>query len=85
MVNDNHYIDQPYTPDEGYHLSKDLTDQAIRMIRDQKASNPSKPWYTWFCPGANDAPHHVPEDDIAKYRTSSTTATTPTASGRSSG
>ncbi len=68
LVNDNHYIDQPYTPDEGYHLSKDLTDQAIRMIRDQKASNPSKPWYMWFCPGANHAPHHAPEDYIAKYK-----------------
>ncbi|MCB0239243.1 MAG: sulfatase-like hydrolase/transferase, partial [Anaerolineae bacterium] len=43
LVEDNHFIDQPYTPDEGYHLSKDLTDQAIRIIRDNKASNPSKP------------------------------------------
>ena len=31
-----------------------------QMIRDQKASNPSKPWYMWFCPGANHAPHQAP-------------------------
>lgn len=68
LVNDNHYIDQPYLPEEGYHLSRDLTDQAIRMIRDQKASNPSKPWYMWFCPGANHAPHQAPQDYIDKYR-----------------
>ena len=29
LVEDNHFIDQPYTPEEGYHLSKDLADQAI--------------------------------------------------------
>jgi arylsulfatase A-like enzyme len=38
------------------------------MIRDQKASNPSKPWYMWFCPGANHAPHHAPKDYIEKYK-----------------
>ncbi|MCB0001174.1 MAG: arylsulfatase [Anaerolineae bacterium] len=68
LVEDNHFIDQPYTPDEGYHLSKDLTDQAIRIIRDNKASNPSKPWYMWFCPGANHAPHQAPQEYIDKYK-----------------
>ena len=67
LVEDNHFIDQPYTPEEGYHLSKDLADQALRMLRDQQSSNPSKPWYMWFCPGANHAPHHAPEEYIAKY------------------
>ena len=37
LADDNHYIEQPYTPEEGYHLSKDLADQAIAMIRDVKA------------------------------------------------
>ena len=68
LVEDNHFIDQPYPPEEGYHLSKDLADQAIRMLRDQKASNPSKPWFMWFCPGANHAPHHAPKEYIDKYK-----------------
>jgi arylsulfatase len=68
LVEDNHFIDQPYSPEEGYHLSKDLADKAIEMIRDQKASNPSKPWYMWFCPGANHAPHQCPQDYIDKYK-----------------
>ncbi|GAA3921777.1 arylsulfatase [Microbacterium invictum] len=68
LVEDNHFIEAPYTPEEGYHLSKDLADQAIRMLRDQQASNPSKPWYMWFCPGANHAPHHSPKDYAEKYR-----------------
>jgi arylsulfatase A-like enzyme len=68
LVEDNHFVDQPYGPEEGYHLSKDLTDKAIGMIRDQKASNPSRPWYMWFCPGANHAPHHAPKEYIEKYK-----------------
>jgi arylsulfatase len=68
LAEDNHFVDQPYSPQEGYHLSKDLADKAIGMIRDQKASNPSKPWYMWFCPGANHAPHHAPKEYIEKYR-----------------
>jgi arylsulfatase len=68
LVNDNHFVDQEYMPEDGYHLSKDLADKAIGMIRDQKASNPSKPWYMWFCPGANHAPHHAPKDYIDKYK-----------------
>ncbi|GAA1524821.1 arylsulfatase [Agromyces terreus] len=67
LVEDNHFIEQPYSPDEGYHLSKDLADQALKILRDQQSSNPSKPWYMWFCPGANHAPHHAPEEYIAKY------------------
>ena len=64
----NRFIEQPYSPEDGYHLSKDLADQAIRMLRDQKATNPSKPWYLWFCPGANHAPHHVPQEYADKYK-----------------
>src|SRR5215468_6035791 len=68
LVEDNKFIDQPYSPEDGYHLSKDLVDQALQMIRDQKASNPSKPWFMWLCPGANHAPHHAPKEYIEKYK-----------------
>ncbi|HEY8948142.1 MAG TPA: arylsulfatase [Rhizomicrobium sp.] len=68
LVEDNKFIDQPYSPEDGYHLSKDLVDQAMHMIRDQKASNPSKPWFMWLCPGANHAPHHAPKEYIDKYK-----------------
>jgi arylsulfatase A-like enzyme len=68
LVEDNRFIEQPYSPEEGYHLSKDLADQALKMIRDQKSSNPSKPWFMWFCPGANHAPHHSPKEYADKYK-----------------
>ncbi len=68
LVEDNHYVDQPYLPEEGYHLSKDLADKAMSFIRDSKQSHPDKPWFMWFCPGANHAPHHCPQDYIDKYK-----------------
>jgi arylsulfatase A-like enzyme len=68
LVEDNHFIEAPASPEEGYHLSKDLADHALEYIRDQQATNPSKPWFMWYCPGANHAPHHAPEEYIAKYK-----------------
>ena len=68
LVDDNKFIDQPYSPEEGYHLSKDLADQALHMLRDHHSTNPSRPWYMWFCPGANHAPHHCPQEYIDKYK-----------------
>ena len=34
LVEDNRFIEAPYTPEEGYHLSKDMADKAIGMIYD---------------------------------------------------
>lgn len=68
LAEDNHYINQPYLPEDGYHLSRDLADQALHMLHDTKQTKPDKPWFLWFCPGANHAPHHAPQEYIDKYR-----------------
>lgn len=68
LIEDNGFVEAPATPEQGYHLSKDLADKAIQYLKDQKATNPSKPWFMWYCPGANHAPHHAPEEYIAKYK-----------------
>lgn len=68
LIEDNHFIEAPATPEEGYHLSKDLADQALTMLRNQQATNPSKPWYMWYNPGANHAPHHSPKEYADKYK-----------------
>jgi arylsulfatase A-like enzyme len=81
LVEDNHSIEQPYTPEGGFHRSKDLADPALRVIRDQKASNPSKTWFMWFCPGANHAPHQVLQAYLINTRAYSMMALKPTASG----
>ncbi|WP_096786883.1 arylsulfatase [Rhodobacter sp. CZR27] len=68
LIEDNHFVDQPAQPEDGYHFSKDIADKAIRFIRDSKQGDPDKPWYMWYCPGANHAPHHAPQEYIDKYK-----------------
>jgi arylsulfatase len=68
LVSDSHYTEQPYGPEDGYHLSKDLADKAITFIADCKQSQPDRPWYMFYCPGANHAPHHAPQEYIDKYK-----------------
>ncbi len=65
---DNHPIPQPRTPDQGYHLSEDLVDQAQAMIRSQKSAIPEKPFFTYLCFGATHAPHQAPKSYLEKYR-----------------
>src|SRR5438445_7074947 len=43
LVHDNHPVDAPSTPAEGYHLSVDLTDKAIEFIDDVKTIAPERP------------------------------------------
>ncbi|MGB5565329.1 MAG: arylsulfatase, partial [Acidimicrobiia bacterium] len=68
LVYDNHTIDPPATPEEGYHLSADLSEKAIRFVRDAKAIAPEKPWFMYFCPGAGHAPHHVFKEWADRYK-----------------
>jgi arylsulfatase len=68
LVYDNHPVEQPASPEEGYHLTVDLTDKALSFIRDAKAIAPDKPFFLYYCPGACHAPHHVPREWIEKYK-----------------
>jgi arylsulfatase A-like enzyme len=68
LVYDNHPIEQPATPEEGYHLSQDLADKAIGFIRDAKVVDPDKPFFMYFASQAAHAPHHAPEEWIERYR-----------------
>ena len=56
LVCDNHYIEPPRRPEEGYHLSEDLADQAVRMVQDQQQGAPGKPFFLYFALGAMHAP-----------------------------
>lgn len=67
LVYDNHPVDAPGTPEDGYHLSKDLADKTIEFIRDAKVIAPDKPWFTYLCPGAGHAPHHVFKEWADRY------------------
>jgi arylsulfatase A-like enzyme len=68
LVYDNHPISQPALPEDGYHLTVDLTDKAIEFIQDAKAIAPDKPFFLYYCPGAAHAPHHVRKEWADKYQ-----------------
>ena len=68
LVVDNHHIDPPGTPADGYHLSEDLVDQLLQMINDSKGVRPDRPFFAYLPFGATHAPHQAPESYLAKYR-----------------
>ena len=68
LVADNSTVSPPVTPFEGYHLTEDLADQAIRFVQDQQQARPGRPFFLYFAPGAMHAPHHVPEQWSDPYR-----------------
>ena len=68
LVYDNHPVDQPKSPEQGYHLTDDLTDKALEFIRDAKAIAPDKPFLLYYAPGACHAPHHAPREWIDRFK-----------------
>ena len=67
LVYDNHQVEPPRRPEEGYHLSEDLADKAMEFIADANQVDPDKPFYLHLCFGATHAPHHVPKEWADKY------------------
>jgi arylsulfatase A-like enzyme len=68
LVYDNHPVDQPKSPAEGYHLTDDLTDRSIEFITDAKTVAPDKPFFLYYAPGAAHAPHHVSKEWADKFK-----------------
>ncbi len=51
-----------------YHFMTDMTNQAIKWVQAEKSLTPDKPFFIYFAPGATHAPHQVPKEWIAKYK-----------------
>lgn len=68
LAQDQHFIDPPAGPEDGYHLSVDLADQVIRHISDQKHAAPDKPFFCYYAEVATHAPHHVSPEWVEPYR-----------------
>ena len=66
LVEDNHAVPVDEYP-EGYFLPDDLTDRAISMIRESKASNPDKPFLLYYAQAAVHAPLHAKPVDIERH------------------
>jgi len=68
LTRDNTQTEPEKTPEEGYHLTPDLVEQAKAMIADSKQVAPTKPFYLYFATGAMHSPHHVPKKWADKYK-----------------
>ncbi len=68
LVQDNHPIDPPGRPEDGYHVSEDMIDQLIGMISDSKGVRPDRPFFAYVPFGATHAPHQAPASYLEKYK-----------------
>jgi arylsulfatase len=57
----------PRTPEDGYHLSEDLADDAIDWLRNHQAYNPDKPFFMYWATGSMHGPHHIMKEWADKY------------------
>ncbi|MBN7816990.1 arylsulfatase [Algoriphagus pacificus] len=69
LVRNNAYVDHPpKTVEEGYHLTDDLADDAIKWIENHQALKPNQPFFMYWAPGAVHGPHHVNNKWADKYK-----------------
>ncbi len=68
LVRDNGFVEPPGSWRDGYHLTEDLTDQALRFVRDAQQATPGKPFLLWYATGAQHAPHQAPAEWIERFR-----------------
>jgi len=64
----NEFIDPPSTPEQGYHVSQDIVDQAMRYVRDSVSLVPERPFFLYLAFGATHSPHQAPRKYLDKYR-----------------
>ena len=68
LTYDNHPVNPPKSPQDGYHVTNDLVDHAIEFVNDLNYSNSERPFFMYFAPGAMHAPHQVPGNYVEKYK-----------------
>jgi len=61
-------VPQPKLPEQGYHFTEDMTDEAIAWTRNVRAADRDKPWFAYFSTSGVHAPHHAPKEWRDKYR-----------------
>jgi arylsulfatase len=62
------WVPQPKPPEQGYHFTADMTDEASAWIRNVRAADRGKPWFVYFSTSGVHAPHHAPKEYREKYK-----------------
>lgn len=55
-------VPQPKLPEQGYHFTDDMTNEAIAWTQNIRAADPEKPWFVYFSTSGVHAPHHAPQE-----------------------
>lgn len=66
LVRDQTPVPRPDRP--GYHLNRDLADEAIAMIGTRRIADPARPFLMYWATGTAHAPHHAPKEWIDRFR-----------------
>ncbi|MGO9872273.1 MAG: arylsulfatase [Acidimicrobiia bacterium] len=67
LVRNTTVVLPPKTPEEGYHLSEDLADDAIDWLRKHKAFKQDQPFFMYWASGCLHGPHHIMKEWADKY------------------
>jgi arylsulfatase len=69
MVRNTTVAEHPETTQghDYYHLTEDITEDAIKWLREQQAFSPDKPFFMYWTPGAVHGPHQVAKEWADKY------------------
>jgi arylsulfatase len=68
LFSDNGPIDPPGRPEDGYHVSEDLVDQATKWIGDLTSIRPDRPFFLYLAFGATHAPHQAPTEYLQRWK-----------------
>lgn len=61
-------VEVPLKPEQGYNLTNDLANDAIRWLNQHDAVAPDKPFFIYFATGGTHSPHQVPQEWIDKFK-----------------
>jgi arylsulfatase A-like enzyme len=67
LVRNTTVVLPPKSPEEGYHLSEDLADDAIAWLHRHQAFEPDKPFFMYWASGCLHGPHHIMKEWADKY------------------
>ena len=68
LVRNTTIVPPPRKPEQGYHLTEDIADDAINWLREQQAFSPDKPFFMYWATGAAHGPHHIMKEWADKYK-----------------
>lgn len=68
LTHDNHHVDPPARPEDGYHVSEDIVDRSMGWIRDLVSVRPDRPFFLYLAFGAMHSPHQAPAAYLERWR-----------------